>query len=132
VLISQSRFRKIAKGETNVKGHSQKAGGSGEGGKGKPLLGMGRAFSNLAFYKSDQQHMQVSTQPQASIMQPHSSTGPEHSQSKVSSTFVFSLRADFSTISFFVSFFLMLAILDLLYTVPSTNPTLHYSLDGVF
>jgi hypothetical protein len=64
----------------------------------------GEAEMNLPFYKIDQQHMQVSTHRQAS------STGLEHPQSKVSSTFVFSLRADFLSIPFFASFSLMLAI----------------------
>jgi hypothetical protein len=55
--------------------------------------------------------MQVSAHPHASIVHPHSSsTGLEHPQSKDSSTFVFSLLADFFAISFFALFFLMLAI----------------------
>jgi hypothetical protein len=78
----------------------------------KSPLEFWRAFSNLPLYENDQQHMHVSTHPQASIVHPQSSssTGREHPQSKVSSTFVFSLRADFLAISLFVSFILMLAI----------------------
>jgi hypothetical protein len=79
-------------------------------GKRKALLNFGGLF-RICLYESDQQHMQVSSHPQASIVHPQSSsTGLEHPQSKVSSTFVFSLRADFLAISLFVSFFLMLAI----------------------
>jgi hypothetical protein len=105
------------------------AGGSGRGNE-KALKGEG--FFEPSLIKPVQQHMQVFTQPQASIVQPQSSSELEHSQSKVSSTFVFSLRADSSTIFFFVSFFLMLAILNLLYTVPWTNTTPPDSLDGIF
>jgi hypothetical protein len=67
---------------------------------------MARAFSNRPFYEIDQQHTQVSTHPQSSTV----STGLQHPHSKVLSTSVFSLLADFLAISFFASFFLMLAI----------------------
>ena len=98
------------------------------------MLGMGNkrntpglmvgAFSNLPFYKINQQHMQAASHPQASIVHPQSSsTGLEHPQLKVSSIFAFCLRSDFLAVSFFDPYFLILAMVNLLYTVPSTITT---------